>query len=391
MEFSTFAADSHQTPNVPGIRRFWKIRRKAFTGSWPVLADTTTGEITADPFLKLPEYFVAAEYIVPQNTKDAKFTNLPELGYDNYQHSFDYEMAGMTKDLMAEIMKNRNSDNVYIVEDTDQQLWVLGTSNRGLVETISGGFGKLGNDKRGLTITATNDGFMWPPLPLSENTKIDFNVRQQGYGPFFQNNIYLNYTFTMGSTKTLRPGNANGETMPLIFDGVFGVRAGVAWKYGDIILLTKGHEGTLSSPPRLSRSLRHGWCKVEVTSFSDNGFMDLTVVEIGAGNGFTSNFSVFHQDRPKFTGLTRFEEPTNGYFGQMSFNYTGGTLPYVAGDSIFIQYCSGTGPVIKVSGQFVSQVGTTVNIEVSVSEVLFFGGELAATTGYEIMEDVIFV
>jgi len=180
-EFSNFAADSHQTPNVPGVRRFWKIRSKAFTASWPLLADTTTGEITTNPLTKLPAYFVPAEYVVPQSTKDGKFNNQPEPGYENFTHSFDYEMAGLGKDLMAEIMKNRNAQSIYIIEDAHEQLWLLGSSGRGLVETINGGFGKLGSDKRGLSISASSDGHAWPALPLSAAVNTAFLNRFLGY------------------------------------------------------------------------------------------------------------------------------------------------------------------------------------------------------------------
>lgn len=239
MEFSTFTADSHQTPNVPGVRRFWKIRRKAFTSEWPLLAATTTGEITTNPLASLPQYFEPAEYVVPINTKDATFSSLPESGFDTYSHKFDYEMAGMGKDLMAEIMKNRNSQSVYIVEDTDEQLWVFGTSARGLVETISGGLGKLGTDKRGLAITATNDGLMWPPLPLSDAITTLFFNRFLGYS-LVRRDYGTNYGVTPNTTFTI--------SVPAIKAFVVGDAVNVRSYFGSGWAPAQGpYAGTISS------------------------------------------------------------------------------------------------------------------------------------------------
>lgn len=390
MDFSGFTADGVQQDNIAGILRFWKVITKAFTGEFPAKAHVVNGEVTADPLAFLPQYFVPAEYVVPNDTKSFDYELLGTDGSENWKHLVGYEKAGFSAAMVAEMMKDQNARSVFFMEDTDGNIVVVGTSVKGLRVTTKGGTGKQGGEKRGAVMIGEEVGYRWAPVPLSAAVRNDFLIRQAGYGPFFQRNVYLNYTFTVGSTKTLQFGDESGKLLPELYDNQYGYRAGVAWKEGDTVLITHGILGS----PRLSKSLKDGWCKAEITSFNANGFADFSVLEAcvaGASAGFASNFVVFHKDRPKFTGLTRVEEPTDGYFGPMAFGYTGGTLPYKSGDNVFIQYCTGSAPVIKVSGVFVSQVGTTVNITVSVCEVLFIGGTLAATTGYEIMENVVYV
>jgi hypothetical protein len=174
MDFSSFMADSHQVANVAGVSRMWKILAKSFTDNYPTMSDIVAGEVVASPTVRLPAYFIPAEYVVPFRTIGFDDSLIGEIGFMNFTHAIEFDFAGFSKESIAELLKDVNAGAVYVVELIDGQLAVLGTANRGLVLGAAGRSGKLGSDKRGKTLKAENNGYRWPVMPLSAAAKAAF-------------------------------------------------------------------------------------------------------------------------------------------------------------------------------------------------------------------------
>ncbi|MDP1814432.1 MAG: hypothetical protein Q8K92_08285 [Leadbetterella sp.] len=392
MDFSSFTADGVQEDNVAGLRRFWKVITKVFTGEYPAKAHVVAGEVTADVLAFLPQYYEPAEYILPNDTKGFDYELGGADGSEGWKHMLVYEKAGHNNALVAEMQKDMNARAVYFVEDTAGQIIVVGSSVKGLKLTSKGGSGKQGGEKRGAVMAAEEVGYKWAPVPMSAAMKAQWMLRMAGYGPYYQGNVYFNNTLTVGVVKSFTLRDDMGVAIAMTEEysgGAWAQRAMVAWKVGDTVLITKG---VFNAPPvaKTSMSLKDGWAKATVTSIATDGFVSLTPSELGVG-GLSSNFFVFHKTRTKYTGLTAAEAIADGYYGEWVLGYTAGTLPYVAGDNVFVQQSNGSGGTRKVAGRFVSQVGNNVTINVATCVVAMTMPAPAATVGYEIMEDVVFV
>jgi len=169
MDFAEFLADGAQEDNIAGVRRMWKVLRKSFTEEWPKKSAVTTGEIITSPLIRLPAGFVPAAYVVPEGTKVFDFELTGKAGSMQWKHGIAFVTAGHDKDIVKEIMKDMNAPAVYFMETTEGNINVVGTSNKGLVPNIKGTSGKSGQDQRGNTIVAEENGFRWPVLPLMES------------------------------------------------------------------------------------------------------------------------------------------------------------------------------------------------------------------------------
>jgi len=137
--------------------------------------------VVASPTVRLPAFFIPAEYVVPFRTIGFDDSLIGEIGFMNFTHAIEFDFAGFSKESIAELLKDVNAGAVYIVELIDGQLAVLGTANRGLVLGAAGRSGKLGSDKRGKTLKAENNGYRWPVMPLSAAAKDAFFRRFLGY------------------------------------------------------------------------------------------------------------------------------------------------------------------------------------------------------------------
>jgi hypothetical protein len=177
MDFSGFEADSQQLDNVAGLRRMWKVRAKSFVGEYPAKADIVDGEITVSPTVRLPVYFMPAEYKVPQNTAMYSDVLAGNRGYQAYRHVVGYQMAGLSKGLLKELLKDINAGAVYFLEDTNGNINVAGTSKKGLPLNTTGNSGKDGSEQRGKVMAAEEVGFRWPVMPLSDAAKAAFFTR----------------------------------------------------------------------------------------------------------------------------------------------------------------------------------------------------------------------
>lgn len=202
MDFSSFTADGVQEDNIAGLRRFWKFITKAFTGEYPAKAHVVNGEVTADVLAFLPQYHVPAEYVLPNDTKGFEYELAGPDGSESWKHMLNFEMAGHNKGLIAEMQKDQNARAVYVVEDTDGQLIVVGSSVKGLKMNTKGGSGKTGGEKRGAVMTAEEVGYSWAPVPMSAAMKTKFFNRFLGYD-LVRRDYGANYGVTPNANFTI--------------------------------------------------------------------------------------------------------------------------------------------------------------------------------------------
>jgi hypothetical protein len=214
MDFSGFTADGVQKDNIAGIRRFWKVITKAFTGEFPTKAHVVNGQVTANALSFLPAYHIPAEYILPNDTKNFDYELSGPEGSESWKHIIGYEMAGFSDAMVTEMMKDQNARSVYFVEDTDGNIVVVGTSVKGLKVTTQGGSGKQGGEKRGAVMTGEEVGYRWAPVPLSQAMKTAFLNRFLGYDLVRRDygtsyGIIPNTTFTLSvpDVKAFAVGN----------------------------------------------------------------------------------------------------------------------------------------------------------------------------------------
>lgn len=202
MDFSSFTADGVQDDNIAGLRRFWKVITKSFTGEYPAKAHVVGGEVTADALAFLPQYFQPAEYILPNDTKGFEYELGGADGSEGFKHMIVFEKAGHNNALVAEMQKDMNARAVYFVEDTAGQIIVVGSSVKGLKLTSKGGSGKQGGEKRGAVMTAEETGFKWAPVPMSAAIKTKFFNRFLGYD-LVRRDYGANYGVVPNSTFTI--------------------------------------------------------------------------------------------------------------------------------------------------------------------------------------------
>lgn len=392
MDFSSFTADGVQEDNIAGLRRFWKVLTKSFTGEYPAKAHVVGGEVTADVLAFLPQYFEPAEYILPNDTKGFDYELGGADGSEGFKHMLVYEKAGHNNALVAEMQKDMNARAVYFVEDTAGQIIVVGSSVKGLKLTSKGGSGKMGGEKRGAVMTAEETGFKWAPVPMSEVMKAKWMLRMAGFGPFFQHNVYFNNSLTVGSTHRFSMATDMGVLLPTALDFIddaWVLRVKMAYEVGDTVIITKGNFNTLPTA-RTSMSLKDEWARATIVSFPDDTVLGNCVEFNIAGRGvgvMSYNFFVFHKDRTTYTGLTVGDPAFVGEWDGL--NYAGGALGYVAGTKVFLWNSDGVGNVIKILGTFVSQVGGSLTINVTEITTPVIAPTPAATTGWHMMEDVV--
>jgi hypothetical protein len=223
MDFSGFGADSEQEDNVAGLARMWKVRDKSFVGEYPAKADIVDGEITVSPTVRLPPFFVPAEYVVPQNTAMYSDTLAGNLGYQAYRHVVGYQMAGLSKQLLRELLKDINAGAVYFLEDTNGNINVAGTSKKGLPLNTTGNSGKDGSEQRGKVMAAEEVGFRWPVMPLSDAAKAAFLTRLLGFE---------NLTNTLLTSVTVNWNQNNTFTFPSRSGYTVGDRVKIQFFFG---------------------------------------------------------------------------------------------------------------------------------------------------------------
>jgi hypothetical protein len=397
MDFSGFSADSHQENNPEGIVRLWKILSKSFTAEYPVKADVATGEITVNPVSRLPANFVPAEYVLPAKTIFFNDMLSGEIGYMSCEHVIEFESAGFSKEIFKELFNDINAGAVYVAELADSKLCVIGTSKKGLVISSAGQSGKTAGDKRGRKYKAQNAGYKWPVLPLSTAAKYNFLLRTFGYGPFYQQNIYLSYSLTVGVSYNFKWKDVNGTNVNLTSvsiakaesEGAMAVRASAAFIVGDTVILTNYTPITISMPPYRSLSLIAGWAKAVITSIGTDGIISFQINEKSINNGFTAISAIaFNLAPTKFTGLTSAFVPTEFYYGAWELNTNGAVIPCVANDIVHLWFTSGGGSVLEVNAFFVSQVGSVLNLSITAVVITNVFPSPANTGGWCLMKDV---
>ncbi|CAN1552979.1 hypothetical protein MCERE19_02246 [Spirosomataceae bacterium] len=171
VDFSNLTADAVQDDNIAGnLAFFGVISSKAFNAEYPALADVTTGEITGSPVARLgTRKFAKVE--VPQNSIafDSEDTG-PSAGHNNIDHIFKAKLAGMPKEVQAELRKYKNNPCVFIVPGADGTHYLVGSSNNGIILRGKGRSGMIGTDERGFDLEGKSSGHRDHPLPISAAT-----------------------------------------------------------------------------------------------------------------------------------------------------------------------------------------------------------------------------
>ncbi|MCP9763807.1 hypothetical protein [Lacihabitans soyangensis] len=171
LDFSNLAADAVQEDNIAGnLAWFGVISAKAFSGEYPAVADVTAGEITGSPVARLGAHeFAKVE--VPQNSVvfDSD-DNGPSAGHNNIDHMLKAKLAGMSKEVQAELKKYKNNPCVFIVPGSDGRHYLVGSSNHGIILRGKGKSGGVGTDERGFDLEGKSSGHRDHPLPISAAT-----------------------------------------------------------------------------------------------------------------------------------------------------------------------------------------------------------------------------
>jgi hypothetical protein len=287
IDFSGFEADRQQQDNVAGLRRMWKVLDKSFVAEYPVKSDIVAGEITVSPTVRMRPYLIPAHYMVPINTAMYSDVLAGARGYQAYRHVVGYQMAGLGKELLAELLKDINSGSVYFLEDTNGNINVAGSSKKGLPINTTGNSGKDGNEQRGKVMASEEVGFRWPVMPLSAAARTAFLNRVENVTFLIMNvqSRFLNFNelviFNYGPLPSIGAFISAAQVRIRAFtDASFTTQSPQIPVNGIIGNLIAHGETTESGPgsPIVSRSMQ-----VVITTPS---------IDINNGNGFTGQFIV---------------------------------------------------------------------------------------------------
>ncbi|OIN61182.1 hypothetical protein [Arsenicibacter rosenii] len=177
VNFASIDAQSYQEANPGGIRRVLIMLSRKFANPWPTLAGIDAdNEVTVAPVLKNAQD-KWAEYLFPDGTASLDSDGGGDPGYQSFKHVAELALAGLSKDVRAEIKKHKNAGCVIVMEMKDGQFLVAGSSDDPIFLKSSFKGGKKGNDKRGFTLKGDVDGMMWDlavlPAALVEDLAID--------------------------------------------------------------------------------------------------------------------------------------------------------------------------------------------------------------------------
>ncbi|RAI75998.1 hypothetical protein HMF3257_20780 [Spirosoma telluris] len=140
------------------------VNCKDISGVWPKPADIVTGEIATGPTMVATAKI--ATYQFPDGTFSLQDAQDGEPGFQSYKHTAGFMLAGFSKTITAELAKHLNSGSLIIGEMNDGQYSLVGATDNPLYIKAAFNSGAKGSDKRGYTLKAEQDGFMWGVLPI---------------------------------------------------------------------------------------------------------------------------------------------------------------------------------------------------------------------------------
>jgi len=170
IDFSNLVADAMQEDNIAGNYAWIGVcLAKNFSVAYPSPADIVDGEITGSPVTSLgTKKFAKIE--VPQNTVKFTSTETGTAGFNNVNHMIEFKLAGMKKEVQAEFKKYKNALVVFLVPGSDGLIYLVGSSQNGILMKANGDSGADGSGQRGFTMTGESSGHGNAPYPLSPET-----------------------------------------------------------------------------------------------------------------------------------------------------------------------------------------------------------------------------
>jgi hypothetical protein len=177
IDLAGISADSHQANNVAGnTTKVAIVLAKQLTANWPVKASITAGEITVAPPLAATKNFSIIE--VPQNSIRTYDSKKGDPGFNSIVQGIEFNMAGFSKGLIAELEKHQNAGCVFLVEDANGIMTCVGSKQNPIFLNYDGDSGKIGTDKRGYMLKGESDGYFLPRLPVATSvvSGLTFNL-----------------------------------------------------------------------------------------------------------------------------------------------------------------------------------------------------------------------
>lgn len=169
-DFANIVADAEQEDNIAGNQSYiLATLAKNFSAEWPTKADVVAGEITGDPTARLGAKKFA-KITVPANTVKYTAVKSETAGHQGKTHSIEFQLAGTSKAVQAELEKFQNAGGVFIVPGNDGGMYVVGSSVAPIYLGYNQQSGGNGTEQRGTTLTGSRAGQKHACLPLSTAT-----------------------------------------------------------------------------------------------------------------------------------------------------------------------------------------------------------------------------
>lgn len=153
------------TPNPGGGRKVWIIAKNQFTSDWGHV--DVAGEITAVPALVALAGWVELE--VADNSLKLDQALKGAAGYQAFETGFELKIAGDYKEQTVAVTKLINTEVVAVIQLNDLQRKTVGSTIFPLTFEISHTTGAKGNDQRGWSLKAKQDGLPKPCFFLATN------------------------------------------------------------------------------------------------------------------------------------------------------------------------------------------------------------------------------
>lgn len=158
------------TPNPGGGRKLWVIAKDQFEEDWGHLA--VEGEIALGPELVALAGFV--EFEVADNSLKLDQALKGAVGYQAFETAFEVKVAGDYKAQTAAVEKLINTEVVAVIQLNDLQRKSVGSTIFPLTFEINHTTGAKGNDQRGWTFKAKQDGLPKPSYFLKSDIVLPF-------------------------------------------------------------------------------------------------------------------------------------------------------------------------------------------------------------------------
>lgn len=151
--------------NPGGGRKVWIIAKDQFLNDWGHV--DVDGEITVAPNLLDGAKFVEME--VADNSLKLDQALKGTTGYQAFETSFELKVAGDYKEQTVAVKKLINTEVVAVIQLNDLQRKSVGSTIFPLTFEISHTTGAKGNDQRGWTLKAKQDGLPSPSYFLASD------------------------------------------------------------------------------------------------------------------------------------------------------------------------------------------------------------------------------